>query len=355
MVRSLMAKRLLLYGATGYTARLILDSLLAAGLRPILAARDVAKLKELAKRHDLDWRASSVDDPDALDLALADVDVVLNVAGPFSQTADPLVLACLRAGAHYLDISGEATSIDLVSRHHRTAVERGVMLMPAVGFDVVPSDCLCKHVTELASDVHALRIAISGLELISPGSAKTLSAELGRPTRVRRNGELAMVPPAELNWTFDFGAGPRLCTAVTWGDLATAHYTTGAPNVETYFEMTPSVAAVAQMNRAFGWLYRMPFVQLGIERQSRLWQSTPTAEQRASRRAAIVVEAEQTDGTVVRARMQTPEAYTMTAATATAIAARVLSGDVEPGFQTAGRLFGANFIMKFDGVTRQDL
>jgi short subunit dehydrogenase-like uncharacterized protein len=52
--------------------------------------------------------------------------------------------------------------------------------------------------------------------------------------------------------------------------------------------------------------------------------------------------------------MRTPEAYSMTGATATAIAARVASGDFEPGFQTPARVYGADFPLTLAGVTRED-
>jgi short subunit dehydrogenase-like uncharacterized protein len=57
----------------------------------------------------------------------------------------------------------------------------------------------------------------------------------------------------------------------------------------------------------------------------------------------------------VRARLYTPEAYDFTGTTAAAVAARVVAGDFEPGFQTPARVFGANFVLGFDGVSREDL
>lgn len=347
-----MSDPILVYGATGYTARLVIEALLREGLRPLLSARDPGRLRQLAERWRLPFRAASVDDAGSLEAALVGMRAVLNLAGPFVDTAAPLLRACIEAGAHYLDVAGEVDSIRTVSEAHARAEQRGVMLMPAVGFDVVPSDCLCAHVASRLAGVRRLRIGISGLELASRGSIKTLTRELGRRTRVHRGGRLEEVGPGELAHQFDFGRGPRACGAVSWGDLVTAPLTTGAREVETYFELTPPVSAVLQANRQFGWAYRMPWVQSMLERQAALWSAEPSAEEMTTRRATVVVEGEDDLGQRVVSRLVTPEAYTLTQATATAITLRVAAGDVEPGFQTPGRLFGADFILRFSGVTR---
>jgi short subunit dehydrogenase-like uncharacterized protein len=129
--------------------------------------------------------------------------------------------------------------------------------------------------------------------------------------------------------------------------------TTGVSEVETYFELTPAVAAMVQSNRYFNWAFRLPWVRDAIERQApRMNGGGPTAEQRAARRASVVVEVEDSTGKLSTTRLLTPESYTLTAQTASHIASRVAEGDFEPGFQTPGRLFGGDFILRFAGVTR---
>src|SRR5262249_3398056 len=154
---------LLLYGATGYTGRLILAELLASGVRPILCGRDEGRLAALAAPHGLRYRVASLDDPGTLVTALADVGAVLHSAGPFSTTARPMVDACLHAGVHYLDITGEVLVLEEIAGRHGDAARRGVMLMPAVGFDVVPSDCLAAHLARRLPHARRLAIGIAGL------------------------------------------------------------------------------------------------------------------------------------------------------------------------------------------------
>lgn len=345
---------ILVYGATGYTARLVIAALLRAGVRPILAARSLAPLEVLAEQLGLPYRVARLDEPGSLRAALEGVGVMLNLAGPFVNTAESVVRACFEAGAHYLDISGEVDALHALSRLHASARARGIMLMPGVGFDIVPSDCLCAYAAARVRGLRKLRVGISGLELSSPGSLKTLAHELGRNTRVVRGGELVEIEPGSLTHDFDFGAGPRRCVAVSWGDLVTSPITTGAVEVETYFELTWALSAIVQANRHFGWAYRLPWVRDAMRSSMATRAGGPAAEQMAARRAVIVVEAE---GEAQRAshRLVTPEAYTLTAETAAAIAARVLDGECVPGFQTPSRIFGADFILSFAGVTRVEV
>lgn len=355
MSTSVTSKSALLYGATGFTGRLIADAALKLGLQPILAGRERSRVEPLARALGLEHRVAPLTRGAELQSALRDVGVVLNAAGPFVETAVPLLEVCIEAGVHYLDVSGELDALELVAARGRSALARGVMLLPGAGFDVVPSDCLCAHVARRVPRPRALRIAVSGLELASPGSSATLAAQLGRPTRVRRAGRLAELPRNLFTRPFDFGRGPSACAAVSWGDLASAHLTTGIENVETYFELTPAVAAMLQASAVGSWFFSLPQVRETLQRQARAWTPEPSAEQRAARRATIVVEIEDAQGKTHAARLSTPEAYTLTALVAAEILRRVAAGDAEPGFQTPGRLFGSQLIFGMAGVRLTEL
>src|SRR5262245_9289082 len=135
-----MSDALMIYGATGYTGRLMVAEALALGLAPVLGGRDEAKLAGMAHELGLEYRVARLADSGRLGKALSDVQVVLHAAGPFSETAAPMVDACLRTGTHYLDITGEMVVIEALAQHHAEFRRHGLMLMPAVGFDVVPSD-----------------------------------------------------------------------------------------------------------------------------------------------------------------------------------------------------------------------
>jgi short subunit dehydrogenase-like uncharacterized protein len=347
---------LLVYGATGYIGRLTTSAALARGLRPCAAGRNRERLASLAAELGLDgYRAAALDDAVGLDRCLRDVTVLINAAGPFSHTWEPLVDACLRRGVHYLDLAGEVRVFEGIAARSAEARRHGILLLPGVGFDVVPSDCLAAHVAGLLPGADSLRIAISGLELVSGGSARTLAEQVGSPTLVRRNGRLTSIATGSLERSFDFGAGASPSVAVTWGDLSTAFVSTGIANIETYFEATPAVRATGSMHRWFGPMLSTPFCQSALQTLTTFLPDGPDAAVRTARSATIVAEAEHRSGRVVRARLRTPEAYTFSAITAAAIAARVVAGDFAPGFQTPARLYGPNYVLRFEGVQREAL
>ena len=345
---------LLLYGATGYTGRLVLDAARLRGLQPILGGRNAAALAALAEQTGCEYRAASLSDPQALASALAGVRVVLLAAGPFTRTARPMVDACLALGIHYLDVTGECTVLESLLERSEAARRRGCTIMPGCGFDIVASDCLARHVANQAPDATRLALGISGLDTRSRGSLRTIAEAAGLPVRRRRNGVIVTVPPGTLRRRFDYGRGAGWSSAVSWGDVATAYFTTGIPDTDVFFEETPAFPWVLAASRTFGPILQTPLAQAWLKTWADLAPEGPTPIQRAAHSCVIVAEASAPSGRTIVSRMHTPEAYSLSARTAAAIAERALAGDVESGFQTPGRVYGADFVLQFDGVSRED-
>lgn len=348
-----MSDPLLLYGATGYTGRIIAARLLERGLRPVLAGRNRGKLEALGRSLSLSHRVAALDDRAQLDRALHDIQVVLHAAGPFSRTAEPMFAACLRAHAHYLDVSAEVHVIEALAQRHADARAARIMAMPAVGFDVVPSDCLAAHVARRLPNADRLVIALTGLGLMTRASLNTLIEAWGGGV-VRRGGVLTSIPLGSLTRSFDYGRGHQASLSVNWGDLATAFYTTGIPNIETYCSANPMLQSVVTASRYFGWAIGLSPWQRWLKMVADMIPEGPTEEQRAAIEMHIVAEAVR-GSRRVSARLHTPEAYTFTGVTAAAIAQRALRGDLEPGFQTPARIYGPDFVLSFDGVRREDV
>ena len=195
-----MNPQILIYGATGYTGKLTAEYARQQGMQPVLAGRSEAKVREVAEPLGFAWRVASLDDADSLDRALEGMQVVLHIAGPFSATSAPMVAACLRCGVHYLDITGEIDVFETLANRSDEARERGVMIMPGVGFDVVPTDCAAAWLKEQLPDATHLRLYIQGLENPSRGTAKTGWEMLGGLARLRRDGEIISLgaPPSAI-------------------------------------------------------------------------------------------------------------------------------------------------------------
>ena len=344
----------MVYGASGYTGRLLVEAALSGGLRPILAGRNETTLAPLAERLGLEYRVVRLGDPPTLDAALRKVRVVLHAAGPFSATARQMVDACLRTGTHYLDITGEVRVIEQLATRHAEARRRGIMIMPAVGFDVVATDCLAAHVAHRLPGAHRLALGIRGFGSSSRGSGKALVEAVNYGV-VRRDGVIARVPLGALSHRFDYGDGPRESLNLSWGDVAASYYTTGIPNIAVYAEATPLARAILGTCRALGWMFGTAPWQVWLRASMETFAKGPDEAERSARRVAVVAEAEDRRGHRAISRLGTPEAYTFTGTSGAAVAARVLAGDFESGFHTPARIYGRDFVLALPAVVREDI
>jgi short subunit dehydrogenase-like uncharacterized protein len=349
-----MRREFMIYGATGYTGKLLARAAAAYELRPLLAGRDAAKLRAVAEPLRLRYRVVAADDARQQAEALRDVVVLLNAAGPFS-TAPSWVDACLQSGTHYLDLTGELAVFDALARRSGEAQTRNVMLMPGVGFLVVASDCLAAHVAARLPGARRLRIGTSRSLSLSRGSIKTMIGLVADAAAIRRDGVLTPVEVGAVAHAFDYGRGPRRSIAMSMPELVTAFHTTGIGDIEAYVEVNPIEHSALSFAARVAWLIRNPFCQVALNTQAELLPEGPLADERAPGIRAVVVEADDRAGGTVRARLRTPEAYRFTAATALTVAARVLGNDWAAGFQTPAGLYGADFVLGIEGVRREDL
>jgi len=350
-------KTFLLYGSYGYTGRLILERALKEGLRPILAGRDENKLRAQANQYSLDYRVFSLNETNKLESALREADAMLHCAGPFVHTFRTMAEACLRTKKHYVDISGEIPGFEALAAMNALAKEAGIMLMPGGGFDVVPSDCLAAHVKQRLPSATHLRLFLSGVGAgFSRGTAKSVIENMQRRGTVRRDGKLMQVPSAWKVLTQDFGKGPVKVVSVGWGDVSSAYYSTGIPNIEVYFAFPRAVINLLYDMRVIGpLLYNRPVKYLLKAMIDLILPPGPGEERRKNKFPILVGEATDQNGGRALSKLITPEGYTCTALTAVEIVKRILNGDYKTGFQTPSLAYGKDFILQFEGVKREDL
>ena len=344
----------LIYGATGYTGQLIAEHAVERGLNPLLAGRAADAVRSLAGRLGLRHRVFGLKSPKALVEGLSGMTAVLHAAGPFSATSAPMAEACLAASVHYCDITGEIDVFEDLAALGTRAKAAGVMLMPGVGFDVVPSDCLAALIAARMPDATRLRLSIGGLTRASRGTAKTMVEAVAKGTRVRSNGHIVLARGTPKGMA-DFGAGLRPTVGVGWGDVCTAWHSTRIPNIEVFFEadrnMLSAAAMPAFVKSALGTGVVQRFLKAQIDKRL---PPGPTAAHLARGRAVVVAQAWNAAGRMVESRLVTPEPYALTVKTAVEIVRRIADGETVAGFQTPSTIFGADFITSFDGVSRTD-
>lgn len=347
---------LLIYGSTGYTGRLIVAEALARGLRPTLAGRNPDTVRTQATSLGLQWRSARIDDPQALDAALADATVVLHCAGPFGHTWRAISDACLRAHAHYLDITGEMAVFEGLAARDADARTAGIMLLPGVGFDVVPSDCLAAHLARRMPNAVQLSLAFRALGGASRGTLTTMVENLGSPGAVRREGRIVSVPQAWRTRRIDFGDGQlRDATTIPWGDVSTAFHSTGIPNIEVYMSMRPAMRRAAIASRWLGPVLRSGAVRRALAARVRRGAAGPSEAERNRGVSLLWGEAVAANGDRAEARLRGASGYVLTAQTAVHLAVKAMRGETRVGFQTPSRAYGADVILEIPGVTRSDV
>jgi short subunit dehydrogenase-like uncharacterized protein len=349
-------KKFLVYGSYGYTGQLIVEQAVRQGLKPLLAGRDEKQLRAQAEKFGLEYRAFSIEDTAALDSALLEVDAVLHCAGPFVLTFRQMAEACIRTKRHYVDISGEIEGFEALAAMDDEAKRAGVMLLPGGGFDVVPSDCLSAYVARKLPSATHLELYIKSIGSgVSRGTARSGVENSHREGRIRRNGKIVSVPHLWGIKDVDFGRGATRLISMGWGDVSTAYHSTGIPNVTVYMGFPSMMIGVMRLTRFAGpLLYTRAARNLIKWMIGKFFAPGPSRQQNENGFSLLIAEA--TDGEqTVRAKLRTPEAYYLTALTSIEIVKRILDGDLKAGFQTPSRVYGADFILQFAGVTREDL
>jgi len=346
-----MRPPILIYGSYGYTGALIAREAVHRRMPVVLAGRDQRKLADQADDLGCDYRVFGLDDVRMIRENLLDVVAVLNCAGPFLATAESMVKACLQAHAHYLDITGEIAVFERLVGEDDAARKMGVMIMPGVGFDVLPSDCLAAHLHGKLPQATRLELAIQVIGGVSHGTAVTALEGFALGGAVRREGRITRVPLAHRARTVDFGRGPRRVISVPWGDVATAYHTTGIPNIEVYLRLAPSAMAFSRAGRFLGWLLKKPRITRFLRSRIDAGPPGPDEAMRARGKALFWGEVSDDHGQSIEARLETPESYTLTVQSSLCIADKVLSGCAKTGFQTPAGAYGPELALELAGVS----
>jgi len=349
-----MQNQFLLYGANGYTGRLIAGMAKEYGLEPVLSGRNAAALQAMSAELGLAYQAIDLSDKEKLVGLLRSFSLVLHAAGPFAHTAKPMVEACLEAGTHYIDITGEIAVFEMLKKTDGLARAKNIMLMPGVGFDVVPTDCMALFLKKQMPDALNLKLAFASIGgRLSHGTATTMAEGMGEGSAVRLNGKITRVPLGHKGMWVDFGLKKLFVMTIPWGDISTAYTTTGIPNIETYTGASPKTFNLLKWQKAFNWILKSTVVRNYYKKKIKKQPAGPSEEMRAKAKSMVWGEVENASGEKCAALMEGPEGYTLTAISSLLITKKILSGNFKPGYQTPAACFGEDLVMEIPGVKRR--
>jgi short subunit dehydrogenase-like uncharacterized protein len=357
-----MQNSFLLYGANGYTGELIARHAVEYGLHPILAGRREEVLKALAAKLNYPYKVFDVNNQAALLAALREVRLIINAAGPFQFTAKQIIDGCLETGTHYLDINGDISVFEFIRQYDFAAKQAGIMLMPGSGFDVVPTDCTALLLKKLLPDATTLKLAFANIGGgLSHGTATTMVSKLGQGGAVRENGKIISAPLGHKGMWIDFSTAPNegikklFVMTIPWGDVATAYFTTGIPNIESYTAISPTVYRFLKLQGLFNWLLRTNFIRKIIKKKIDKRDAGPNDEQREKARSFVWGQVLNSKGETKTVRMSCPDGYTLTMQSTLIISQKILQGKVKPGYQTPASAYGEDLVMEIPSVKREVL
>lgn len=348
-----MKNKILIYGAYGYTGILIIEECLKQNLPIILGGRNETKLKEISQKYNTEYRAFPLDNVEEITQYLENIQVVIHSAGPFIHTAKNMVLACLESRTHYIDITGEIDVFEWIATKDKEAKEKGVMLLPGSGFDVVPSDCLASYLKSLLPDATHLTLAFYSNGRPSHGTLLTAVESMGKGGQIRENGLLKSVPPAYKKMKINFGEETKLCVTIPWGDVSTAYYSTQIPNIEVYMAVSKGMSFMMQGIKLTQNIIGTEPIQNFLK--NRIPEGGPSPEERAKNYSLLWGEVKNEQGIYKRAGMKTPDGYDLTASSSVLIAKKVLTGDLAPGFQTPSLAYGYDLILELPNIQRWNI
>ncbi len=341
-----MNRTWMIYGANGYTGSLIAELAAKRGLTPILAGRNKEKIQALAKKLQLESRVFPLEPLDQLTAGLSGVDLVLHCAGPFSKTSSLMIEGCLKVGTHYLDITGEINVFEHV--HSNEIAERAnranIVLCSGVGFDVIPTDCVALKLKQSLPSATHLSLGFESDSGISRGTFKTMIQGLASGSAQRQDGVIKEFPLGTKSRIIDFGRGSKTAVSIPWGDVSTAFYSTGIPNISTWIPMSPTKMHATRVLNKFKPVIASSIIQRFLQKWVDTKVSGPSLSSRQNSPAFIWGEAHNAIGEKITVRIKTANVYTLTIYGALEVVTRLLNQSIPGGSYTPSSLFGPELI-----------
>ncbi len=344
--------RICIYGAYGYTGRIIVDELLKNGIKPLVAGRNPEKLSAFAKRHQLEAKTLEVSDKQRIIQWLTNADILIHCGGPFIHTAKEMAEACLASNTHYLDITGEYQVFDLLQEYDEEAKRKNLMILPGAGFDVVPSDCLASFLKSQLPTATKLQLAFTSKDgRLSRGTSKTMIESLGEPQASRKNGVYDYQLMGNSVQEFDFGAFKQLSMGISWGDISSAFFSSGIPNIEVFSGTTQEQLSKVKKMVRLSFLLKSKLVKNFLKSKIDRKPDGPSEERRFESKMFLWGQVSDENKTI-EARLTTLNGYTLTAKASVLIAEKIASGNFKTGFQTPSTAYGHNLILEIEGSER---
>ncbi len=234
------------------------------------------------------------------------------------------------------------------------------MIMPGVGFDVVPTDCIALLLKHKMPEATKLQLAFASTGGgLSHGTATTMAGNLGEGSLARIDGKLTKVPLGTNGMMVEFFCGKNephkelFVMSIPWGDISTAYTTTDIPNIETYTGISKKLYYILKAQGLFNWLLRTAIIREFVIKRIKSLPAGPTDDQRKNARSMVWGSVTNAEGDTATARLCGPDGYTLKMNSSLIILKKVLLGNFEPGYQTPAKQYGWDLVKEVPGVEIQ--
>ena len=234
--------RVTVFGAYGHTGRFVVAELCKRGWTPVLCGRDAARLDALGADYPtLERRVASIDDAASLARALDGAAAVINCAGPFLDTAPPLIEAALRQRVHYLDVTAEQQAVlDTFDNYADAATKAGIAVLPGMAFYGGLADLLATTAVGDWPVVEAIDVAVA-LDSWHPTAGTRLTGQRNHyPRRVVSNGQLDLLasPSPTRDWTFSTSFAKQAMVALPFSETITISRHVRVQHLHSYINLS---------------------------------------------------------------------------------------------------------------------
>lgn len=300
-------------------------------------------MKPLAEELGLEYKVFSMTDKqDKINEAVAGQQLVMHCAGPFVLTCEPMIEACIVNKAHYLDITGEHNVLSTAYARHEEAVAAGIALIPAVGFDVVPSDMLIAKLAEAIEDPTHISVMLEGGagQSASKGTTKSIGHIINEGGKVREGGKLITENFQARKITMTTATGKvRKGTSFPLADVVSGYKSTGVPNITMYVGVQGNAAYYAS------WLFLIPGTTWFSKKLVDWFKGDPPTMPEGARGAWFHGKATNAKGDFVYGSVNTIPGYDFTFHSAVAAIEAIANGAVadKPGAHSPASAFGSSF------------
>lgn len=343
-----MSNQIMVYGANGYTAQLIIKDLLKLNVKPVLAGRNKNYIEEASNKFNCRYRIFSVDDESKILGNLSGISTLLNCAGPFKYTARKLIDACLSAKVNYLDIEGEVDVLESIRLYDERAKEKGIVILPSVGFDVVPSDCMAKKLSEKMPDATSIQIGLKNEKGgISRGTWLTTFEMLGVPGKIRKDGKIIDSIIGEKTFSIKQNEFKFYGISIPWADVYSAYYSTGIPNVEVYMHFPPALSFLRGLSKLLQKIFSNQSIKKTFSNIVIRSKFGPSKKERENSTSIIIEKLSNDKGDSITEAYRFIDGYCLTASSAANITIKVNNGEVASGVQTPSLAVGSDFMNQY--------